>query len=79
MSQNRFFVGQQIDGATTEDNFARVQNNLRQLTEALNAAKPPIVIGPNDQPLEGLVIGQPVIDWRSGVSVMKVWNGKDLI
>lgn len=79
MSKNRFFVAQQIDAKSPEENFARVQQNLRQLTESLNAAKPPIVIGPNDQPPEGLTVGQPVIDWRSGASVTKVWNGRELI
>lgn len=79
MSQNRFFVAQQIDAATPQENFARVQQNFRQLTESLNAVKPPIVIGPNDNPPEGLTPGQVVVDWRSGISVIKVWNGSDLI
>lgn len=79
MAKNRFFVGQQIDAKTPEENFARVQQNLRQITESLNGSKFPISLGPDDQPPEGLMVGQPVIDWRSGASVLKVWNGKELI
>ena len=52
---------------------------LTDLVQQINAAKIPIIVGPNDKFPEGMLVGQPVIDWSSGTSVMKIFNGKNLI
>lgn len=76
---NRFVVPTQIDAPSSEANFSRIDQNFRQIIDQLNATKIPIVIGPVDKFPEGMLPGQPVIDWRSGVSQIKIWNGNQLV
>lgn len=78
MSANRFVLNLQ-PGANVEETAGRCVQELIRLVEQLNQAKIPISVGPQDVLPEGMVPGQPVIDWRSGTSSLKVWNGNQLI
>lgn len=66
-------------GKNPQETANRAMQELIRLTEILNAAKLPIVVGPNENLPEGMSVGQPVIDWRSGTSSTRVWNGSSLI
>lgn len=80
MSQgaNRFIVDIQ-PGATAEETAQRCVEQLQRLVTFINQAKIPIVIGPDDVFPDGMLPGQPVIDWRTGTSQTKVWNGTNLV
>jgi hypothetical protein len=52
---------------------------LIRLVQQLNAANLAVSVGPGQSLPEGMKPGQPVIDWRSGTSVLKVWNGNALV
>ncbi len=78
MAKDRFVLNL-CPGQNVEETASRTLEELIRLTQLLNQAKIPIIVGPNENLPEGLNPGQPVIDWRSGVSVQKVWNGKALI
>lgn len=75
---DRFFVTLQ----TKETPNATLQSwvyELQNLVQQINAAKIPLVIGPGESIPDGILPGQPVIDWRTGVSSTKIWNGKQLV
>lgn len=78
MSQDRFVLNLQ-EGTSAEETAGRSMQELIRLTQQLNQAQVPIVVGPLDGLPEGMLPGQPIIDWRSGTSVLKVWNGKELV
>lgn len=76
MSQDRFILSNmQFDSPDA----SRIKGVLTDLLQQINAAKIPIVVGPGDKYPEGMLIGQPVLDWSTGISVLKVFNGKQLI
>lgn len=75
---NRFSVELQT-GSNPEQSISRLIEQVIKLTQQLNQANVPIVIGPFDNIPIGLKIGQPVIDWSSGTTQLKVWNGDALI
>lgn len=66
-------------GKTAEETANRAMQELIRLVEQLNGANIPITIGPTQELPTDINIGQAVIDWRSGVSVTRVWNGSTLI
>lgn len=66
-------------GKNAEETANRVMQELIRLTEQLNGAGIPITLGPNQELPTDINIGQSVIDWRSGASVLRVWNGSTLI
>lgn len=73
------FVLNLAPGKTGDETAARAMQELIRLTGQLNNSNVPITIGPNDTFPSGLRVGQPVIDWSSGTSQYKVWNGKNLV
>lgn len=76
--QDRFVVQLQ-PGKTVEETAQRALQELISLTQQLNAANIPVSVGPNDKLPEGMRVGQVVIDWSSGTSVLKVFNGSSLV
>lgn len=78
MSNQRFTVNL-TPGRTAEETANRAVTELLHLVEQINAARIPIVVGPGDALPEGMLPGQPVIDWRTGVSIQKVWDGAGLV
>jgi len=80
MSQgrDRFFVNLQA-GKTAEETCARLTEQLLNLTQQLNQTGIPLVVGPFDSVPRGLKVNQIVVDWSSGTSVIKVWNGNELV
>lgn len=78
MALDRFTVNLS-PGRDAEETANRTMEELIRLTQLINAAKIPIMVGPNDNIPEGMAVGQPVIDWSSGTSVVKTWDGKQLI
>lgn len=78
MGQDRFIVQLQ-EGATPEETASRAMQEVIRLTSQLNSANLPVVVGPNDNLPEGMIAGQPVIDWSSGTSQVKVWDGEKLV
>lgn len=78
MSKQRFVLNLQ-PGKTPEETANRAMQELIRLVQQLNQANIPIVVGPTQSLPEGLNPGQPVIDWRNGVTETKVWNGESLI
>lgn len=75
---NRFFVSLQ-EGKTPEESAQITMQQVILLTQQINAASIPITVGPNEDAPTGLNVGQPVIDWSSGTSQLKVWNGESLV
>lgn len=73
------FVLNLAPGKTPEETASRTMQELIRLTGQLNSAGVPIVIGPNDSLPEGIRVNQPVIDWSTGTSVLKVWDGENLV
>jgi len=78
MATNRIIADFQ-SGKTTEDTVANLMSQMIRILDQINQANLAIVIGPNDELPEGLNVGQPVIDWRTGVTNIKVWNGSALV
>lgn len=78
MSQNRYIIDAQ-KAATPEESGSRALEELISLTEQLNQSFLPVVVGPQDSIPEGMLVGQPVIDWSSGTTTIKVWNGTTLV
>lgn len=78
MSSQRFVLNL-TPGKTAEETAGRAMQELIRLTEQLNAARIPIVVGPNENLPEGMVVGQPVIDWRTGTGALQIWDGKSLV
>lgn len=78
MSQARFIVNLQ-EGKDVEETAKRTIAESIRLVDQLNAARIPIVVGPNESLPEGMSVGQPVFDWRSGSLTISVWNGKNLV
>jgi len=76
--QDRFVVSLQ-EGKTPEETASRCMQELIRLVQQLNAANLAVSVGPGQSLPEGMKPGQPVIDWRSGTSVLKVWNGNALV
>lgn len=76
---NRFHVDSRVLGKTPEQMAARTEQIINNLVSQLNAANIPITIGPSSAVPEGLRVGQAVVDWRTGTSVIKVWNGTNLV
>lgn len=75
---NQFVLNLQA-GKDTDETANRTMQELIRLTQQLNAANVPIVVGPDDNFPTGIGVGQPVLDWSSGTSVLKVWNGTELV
>jgi hypothetical protein len=78
MATNRIIADFQ-SGKTTEETVANLMSQMIRILDQINQASLAIVIGPNDELPEGLNVGQPVIDWRTGTTVVKVWNGSALV
>lgn len=76
--QDRFVINLQ-EGKTPEETASRCMQELVRLTQQLNAANLTVSVGPNDAFPEGMKPGQPVIDWSSGATVLKTWNGESLV
>lgn len=75
---NRFILNL-APGKSADETANRTMQELIRLTGQINAASIPITIGPQDNLPDGMVIGQPVIDWSTGTSQLKVWNGENLV
>lgn len=78
MSQSRFVVDIQ-SGKDSDETASRIMEQLIRLTQQLNQANIPIVVGPLDSLPVNPKTGQTVIDWSSGASVIKTWNGNSFI
>jgi hypothetical protein len=78
MPNDRFIIQLQ-EASSPEETASRCMQEVIRLTSQLNAAKVPVSVGPNENLPEGMLPGQPVIDWSTGVSQLKVWDGKQLI
>lgn len=78
MASARFIANLQ-SGETPEETANRAIQELVRIVDQLNQANLPIVVGPGQSLPEGMLPGQPVIDWRTGTSTTKVWNGNALI
>lgn len=78
MSLDRFVVDLQA-GKTPEQSIARIIEQMIKLTQQLNQAGIPVVVGPIDSLPVGPKVGQTVIDWSSGTSVVKTWNGNAFV
>lgn len=75
---NRFSIDLQ-SGKNAEETAARCVQALIRLVDQLNAVNVAVVVGPGDNIPDGMQVGQPVIDWSSGTSILKVWNGAALV
>lgn len=75
---NRFVIDLQ-SGTTPEETNQILMQQLIRLTEQINAAKLPIVVGPNDKYPEGIETGQTIIDYSSGTTVLKTFDGTQLV
>lgn len=75
---NRFVIDLQ-SGTTPEETNQILMQQLIRLTEQINAAKIPIIVGPNDKYPEGIEIGQTIIDYSSGTTVLKTFDGTQLV
>lgn len=78
MPNDRFVVNLQ-QGSSPEETSDRLMQEVIRLTAQLNAANIPVTVGPGQSLPEGMQTGQPVIDWSSGTSQTKVWNGLELV
>lgn len=78
MSADRFILNLS-PSKSVEETALRTQQELIRLVQQINQAKIPIVVGPLENLPEGVQTGQPIIDWRSGTSIYKVWNGSAFI
>lgn len=76
--QDRFVLNLQ-PGKTAEETAGRCVQELIRLVQQINAAKLPVSVGPGEKLPEGMSVGQVVVDWSSGVSVVKTWNGLNLV
>jgi len=76
--QNRFVLNLQ-PGKTAEETASRCLQELIRLVGQLNAANLPVSVGPGQSLPEGMQVGQVVVDWSSGVSQIKVWDGFSLV
>lgn len=76
---NRFLLSYKSTNVNPGEQIRALEINLQDLTNQLNRAKIPITVGPNEPIPTGLIVGQPVIDWSSGTSILKVWDGNSLI
>lgn len=74
---NRFYVQLQ-EGSTPDVTASRVMQELIRLTAQLNAAQLPIVVGPEQDLPEGMIAGQPVINWTTGTPSLQVFDGNEL-
>lgn len=75
MANNQFYVDLQ-SGKTPEETCSRLVTQVVLLVQQLNQAGLPIVVGPNDPLPESVNVGQTVINWSSGNSVVGTWNGE---
>jgi len=66
-------------GKTGDETASRCLQELIRLAQQLNAANLPVSVGPGQALPEGMNIGQVVVDWRSGVSITKTWDGLNLV
>lgn len=78
MPTDRFYVNLQM-GSTPEETSERLVQEVIRLTGQLNQAGLPVTVGPGQDIPEGMQVGQSVIDWSSGTSQVKVWNGLNLV
>lgn len=78
MSTNRFYVDLQT-GKNVEETTTRLMQQVISLTNQLNTAKVPIAVGPLDSLPENPSVGQTIIDYSSGNSVVKSWNGNAFV
>lgn len=76
--QNRFVLNLQA-GKSAEETASRCLQELIRLTSQLNAANIPVSVGPGQSLPEGMQVGQVVVDWSSGVSQVKTWDGLNLV
>jgi hypothetical protein len=76
---NRFVLNLNPSALPDDQTGAVAMQELIRLVDQLNTAMPPIVVGPNQSLPTGIAVGQPVIDWSSGTSTIKVWDGENLV
>lgn len=74
---NRFYVQLQ-EGKTPEETAINTMQEVIRLVAQLNAAMPPISVGPNEDLPEGMQAGQPIINWSSGSPVLQVFDGNTI-
>ncbi len=67
------------EGKTTEETVSRLMQQLIRLAAHINGANIPFVRGPNQELPEGIQAGQPIIDYSSGATVLKTWDGNQLV
>lgn len=79
MAANDRFVIQMQEGSTPEQTAQRCFQELIRLTTQLNQAQLPISIGPNQNLPEGMLPGQPIINWSQGIPFLQVYDGNQLI
>lgn len=75
---NRFYVQLQT-GKTAEETANRTFQALTQLVAQLNAAKIPVVVGAQDDLPEGMLAGQPIINWQSGTPTLQIFDGNQIV
>lgn len=78
MSAQRFTLNL-TPGKNAEETANRTQQELIRLVDLVNQARIPVTVGIGEDLPEGMLLWQPVIDCRSGTSVLKVWNGLTLV
>lgn len=78
MGADRFFVNLQ-EGKDGEETSSRLMQEVLRLTGQVNSAQIPIVMQAGDPVPEGMLPGQPVIQWSTNApSTILVWNGSTL-
>lgn len=78
MGDNRFFVNLQ-EGKDEGETSSRLTQELIKLTTQVNQAQIPIVMEAGAPIPEGMLPGQPVIQWSTTApSTVLVWNGSTL-
>lgn len=78
MGADRFFVNLQ-EGKDEQDTSSRLMQEVLRLTGQVNQAQIPIVMQAGDPVPEGMLPGQPVIQWSTNApSTVLVWNGSTL-
>lgn len=78
MGADRFVVNLQ-EGKDADATSSRLMQEVLKLTGQVNQAQIPIVMQQGDPVPEGMLPGQPVIQWSTNApSTILVWNGSTL-
>lgn len=78
MGADRFAVNLQ-EGKDEQATSARLTQEVIRLTSQINGAQIPIVMQAGDPIPQGMLAGQPVIQWSTDApSTILVWNGETL-